>query len=150
MRKQLLLSFENYAHFSGKINIFGQRLEGKKTVSALREGAGVHRSYTVMKKIILGNIFVLALAFVYWFLVDYIYAKNYELYHPVEWLMQLSFFVFCLISYDYTFKTASHLEKKGRVALALIVPALLTGIFLLLLYFFGLDLHILVGKTLFL
>lgn len=103
----------------------------------------------VMKKIILGNILVLALAFLYWFLVDYIYAKNFELYHPVEWLLQLSFLVFCLISYDYTFKTATHLEKKRRVALALIFPALLTGIFLLVLYFFGIDLHVLVGETLY-
>jgi len=102
-----------------------------------------------MKKILIGNILILVLAFLYWFLVDYIYAKSYELYHPFEWLMQLSFIVFCLISYDYTYKTSVHLEKKRRVALSFIIPALLTGIFLLVLYVFGIDFHVLVGETLY-
>ena len=99
-------------------------------------------------KLIFGNISILALAFLYWFAVDYIYTLNFELYHPFKWLMQLSFLVFALISFDYTYKACPALDRKRRVMFSLIAPCVLAVIFLLVLYRFGIDFHVWVGQLL--
>jgi hypothetical protein len=96
-------------------------------------------------KLILGNISILALAFGYWFAVDYIYAKNFELYHPFEWLVKLSFLLFALISFDFTYKTLPDLAGKKRILVSLIPSCVLALIFLLVLYRFGIDFHVWVG-----
>jgi hypothetical protein len=99
-------------------------------------------------KLLLGNISILALAFLYWFAVDYLYAKNFELYHPFNWLMQLSFLVFALLSFDFTYKVCSDLAGRKRVVYSLIAPLVLTVVFLLVLYRFGIDFHVWVGYLL--
>lgn len=96
-------------------------------------------------KLIIGNISILALAFFYWFAVDYIYAKNFELYHPFEGLVQLSFLLFALISFDFTYKTLPGLARQKRIMFSLISPCVLVVIFLLVLYRFGIDFHVWVG-----
>lgn len=96
-------------------------------------------------KLIFGNISILALAFGYWFAVDYIYAKNFELYHPFEGLVQLSFLLFALISFDFTYKTVPGLARKNRIMVSLLPPCVLAVIFLLVLYRFGIDFHVWVG-----
>ncbi|HBI14176.1 MAG TPA: hypothetical protein DDY20_01410 [Desulfobulbaceae bacterium] len=99
-------------------------------------------------KLIFGNISILALAFLYWFAVDYLYAKNFELYHPYKWLMQLSFLVFALISFEHTYQAIPALDRKRRVMFSLIAPCVLAVIFLIVLYRFGIDFHLWVGYLL--
>ncbi|MHB8789045.1 MAG: hypothetical protein ACYDBT_04130 [Desulfobulbaceae bacterium] len=96
-------------------------------------------------KLLIGNISILALAFGYWFAVDYIYAKNFELYHPFEGLVQLSFPLFALISFDFTYKALPDLARKNRILFSLIPPCVLAVIFLQVLYRFGIDFHVWVG-----
>jgi hypothetical protein len=99
-------------------------------------------------KLFVGNLAILILAFLYWFAVDYLYAKNFELYHPFKWLVQLSFLVFALISFDYTYKALPTNDKKRRILFSLLVPGALAVIFLLVLYRYGIDFHVLVGYLL--
>lgn len=96
-------------------------------------------------KLIYGNIAILVLAFLYWFAVDYLYAINFELYHPFEWLVQLSFLVFALISFEYSHKVLRETSRKKRLAYAFIPPGILVAVFHLILYYYGIDFHVWVG-----
>ena len=85
----------------------------------------------------------------YWFLVDFIYAKEFELYHPFRLLIELSFLLFVLVSFNYNYKVFAALETKARLAVSGLIPAALALVFLLVLYYYGLDFHIWVGLLLY-
>lgn len=102
----------------------------------------------VMIRKIAVNLSILGAAFLYWLAVDYIYARNFELYHPYETMMELSFLLFVLISFDYNYKTLRILAGGTRFFVALFIPFVLSVLFLVVIYFYGIDFHILVGYLL--
>ncbi|MDD3619537.1 MAG: hypothetical protein RBR09_06840 [Desulfobulbaceae bacterium] len=102
-----------------------------------------------MTRIVAVNLAILGGAFLYWLALEYLYARNFELYYPYEILLELSFLLFVLLSFNYTFKKLPISPGRARVFVAVLIPALLSFLFIVIIYFFGIDLHILVGCLLF-
>jgi len=98
-----------------------------------------------MIKNIVINLSIFVSAYVYWFLVEILYARNFELYGPYVTLIELSFLVFVFISLDYNYKTFRFSDEAKRVVVAVAIPAVQTVAFLCILYFYGIDLHFLAG-----
>jgi hypothetical protein len=95
------------------------------------------------------NLGILGGALLYWVAVDYIYAKNYELYHPYESMVELSFLLFVLIACNYNYKSLGIPPGKARFSAALLIAGALSFFFLTIIYYFGVDMHIMVGYLLF-
>lgn len=95
------------------------------------------------------NLGILGAAMLYWFAVDYIYAGNFELYHPYETLVELSFLLFVLIAFNYNYKSLGIPAEKTRLFVALLIPVMLSFLFLVVIHYFGIDMHVLVGYLLF-
>lgn len=95
------------------------------------------------------NLGILGGALLYWVAVDYIYAKNYELYHPYEPMVELSFLLFVLIACNYNYKTLGIPAGKTRFFAALLITGALSLFFLMIIYYFGVGMHIMVGYLLF-
>ncbi|HHO49103.1 MAG TPA: hypothetical protein ENN06_11745 [Desulfobacteraceae bacterium] len=95
------------------------------------------------------NLGILGAAFLYWLVLEYLYARNFELYYPYEILLELSFLLFVLLSFNHNFKTLPIPAGRARLFAAVLISILLSVLFLVIIFFFGIDLHILVGCLLF-